>query len=504
MTRSAEAGRAAPLPDERRTVAPHEPALGLGGAPVGMPERTTAVATRSTIMDTNAYRADSGVPLPPRTAQLVARRQEVLGPSYRLFYRRPVHLVSGHGAHLVDADGVDYLDVYNNVASVGHAHPRVAAAIAEQAATLNTHTRYLHDGIVGYGESLLELLPEQIDRVMFCCTGSEANDLAVRVAQAATGGTGVVVTAEAYHGNTALTSGMSPALGTAQPLGTDVRVVPAPDAYRLRMGGTGHPDDAGDPAALGRWMADQVRTQIADLERHGIRFAAFLADSIFSSDGVHPDPAGYLRPVIEAVHQAGGVWIADEVQPGFARTGDAFWGFDRHGVVPDLVTTGKPMANGIPMSALAARSEVLAPFGEQIPYFNTFGGNPVAMAAAQAVLDVIHDEGLQRHAATVGARLLTELRHLAAHHPSVGDVRGAGLYIGVDLVQDPVTRAPDTATALDVVEGLRDRYVLTSVCGPGNVLKLRPPLVFDDDDVDRLCTELDEVLTEVEHRPARH
>lgn len=272
MTRSAEAGRAAPLPDERRTVAPHEPALGLGGAAVGMPERTTAVATRSTIMDTNAYRADSGVPLSPRTAQAVARRQEVLGPSYRLFYRRPVHLVSGHGAHLVDADGADYLDVYNNVASVGHAHPRVAAAIAEQAATLNTHTRYLHDGIVGYGESLLALLPEQIDQVMFCCTGSEANDLAVRVAQAATGGTGVVVTAEAYHGNTALTSGMSPALGTAQPLGTDVRVVPAPDAYRLLLS---------DPATLGRWMADQVRTQIADLERHGIRFAAFLADSIF-------------------------------------------------------------------------------------------------------------------------------------------------------------------------------------------------------------------------------
>lgn len=446
------------------------------------------MATRSTIMDTNSFRPEAAGALPTATAELVARRSRVLGPSYRLFYRTPVHLVSGRGAHLVDADGADYLDVYNNVASVGHAHPRVVEAMAAQAATLNTHTRYLHERVVGYSEDLLGTMPAELDRVMYLCTGSEANDLAVRVAQAHTGGTGVVVSAEAYHGNTALTSALSPALGTAQPLGAAVRLVPAPDGYRA---GT---------ADLGIWFADQVARAIADLERHGVRFAAFLADSIFSSDGVFPGPAGpggFLAPAIEVVHRAGGVFIADEVQPGFGRTGSHFWGFARHGVVPDLVTLGKPMGNGIPVAALAARGEVLEAFGGSIPYFNTFGGNPVSIAAAQAVLDVLRDEGLQARAARVGAMLRDELRVLVADDPRIGDVRGAGLYVGVDVVTDPDTRTPDTAMALDLVEALRDRRILTSVCGPGNVLKLRPPLVFDEADLDRFLVGFAEVLAAV-------
>ncbi|MCG2799111.1 MAG: aspartate aminotransferase family protein [Cellulomonas sp.] len=441
------------------------------------------MATRSTIMDTNSYRPELAGALPAATAGLVHRREQVLGPAYRLFYRTPVHLVRGTGSHLFDAEGNDYLDVYNNVASVGHAHPRVVAAIAEQAAALNTHTRYLHEAVVAYSEDLLALLPDPVDAVMFCCTGSEANDLAVRVAQQHTGGTGIVVSAEAYHGNTALVSGMSPALGTGQPLGTEVRTVPAPDGYRVAT-----PD-------LGLWFADQVRAAITDLERHGIRFAAFLADSIFSSDGVYPDPAGplgFLAPAIDVVHAAGGVFIADEVQPGFGRTGDAFWGFARHDVLPDLVTMGKPMGNGIPVSALAARSDVLRDF--ELPYFNTFGGNPVSIAAAHAVLGVLQDEGLQAHAARVGARVRRELTALAAVDPRIGDVRGAGLYLGVDVVTDPVSKTPDVATALDLVEALRDRRVLTSVCGPGNVLKLRPPLVFDDSDADRLLDAFDDSL----------
>jgi 4-aminobutyrate aminotransferase-like enzyme len=441
------------------------------------------VATRSTIMDTNAFRAEHAAALPPATARLVERRERVLGPSYRLFYRTPVHLVRGQGAHLFDADGHDYLDVYNNVASVGHCHPRVVAATQAQVAALNTHTRYLHDAVVGYAEDLLSTMPDELDRAMFLCTGSEANDLAVRVAQHHTGGTGVIVSAEAYHGNSALTSGMSPALGTAQALGVDVRTVPAPDPYRH------------DVADLGLWFAAQVSAQIDDLERHGTRFAALLIDSIFSSDGVFPDPAGYLRPALDVVHAAGGVLIADEVQPGFARTGQAFWGFERHGIVPDLVTSGKPMGNGMPISVLVARTEVLAAFGEHVPYFNTFGGNPVSVAAAQAVLDVIRDEDLQLHADRVGAVLADELRAIAADDPRIGDVRGAGLYVGVDVVADPATRTPDSATALDVVEGLRDRRILTSVCGAGgNVLKLRPPLVFSDADLDRLLEGVRDVL----------
>ncbi|HUX70177.1 MAG TPA: aspartate aminotransferase family protein [Cellulomonadaceae bacterium] len=446
------------------------------------------MATRSTIMDTNSFRPGMAEALPAPLRELAERRARVLGPSYRLFYREPVHLVRGEAAHLFDADGNQYLDVYNNVASVGHCHPRVVAAMTAQASTLNTHTRYLHEAIVRYSEDLLSTLPDAIDKVMFMCTGSEANDLAVRVAQAFTGGTGVIVTSEAYHGNSMLTSGISPALGTAQPLGRDVRTVPAPDAARLRAAAAGNPE-------LGLWFADQVAAQIADLERHGIRFAAFVADSIFSSDGVFPDPVGFLAPAIEVVHRAGGVFVADEVQPGFARTGQTFWGFERHGVVPDLVTMGKPMGNGIPVSAMAARSEVLAAFGDSIPYFNTFGGNPVSIAAAQAVLDVIRDEDLQLHSDRVGSLMLAGLREMTADHPLVGEVRGAGLYIGVDIVTDPESRNPDQGTALEIIEKLRERRVLTSVCGAGgNVLKLRPPLAFTDADLETFFTAFDEVL----------
>lgn len=451
------------------------------------------MATRSTIMDTNAFRpGDPTGGLPPRTAELVDRRSGVLGSAYRLFYREPVHLVRGSGAHVFDADGNDYLDVYNNVASVGHGHPRVVDAIAKQAAALNTHTRYVHERIVDYSEALLATMPAEDYRVMYLCTGSEANDLAVRVARAHTGGTGVIVSAEAYHGNTELTSSLSPALGSGQDLALDVRTVPAPDPYRA-------PVAAED---LGRWFADQVARQVADLERRGVRLAAFLADSIFSSDGVFPDPAGdagFLAPAIEVVRRAGGVFIADEVQPGFGRTGDAMWGFARHGVVPEIVTLGKPMAAGIPVSAVVAQADVLASFGDHIPYFNTFGGNPVSMAAAQAVLDVLQEDRLQEHAARVGARMLTALRETAANHPRVGDVRGAGLYVGVDMVADPETKAPDVAAALDVVEALRERRILTSVCGPGNVLKLRPPLVFDDQDLDRLIDGFSDALTALGH-----
>ncbi|MCR6492541.1 aspartate aminotransferase family protein [Cellulomonas sp. P24] len=455
------------------------------------------MATRSTIMDTNSFRPGMAEALPAPLRELAERRERVLGPSYRLFYREPVHLVRGEAAHLFDADGNQYLDVYNNVASVGHCHPRVVAAMTAQASTLNTHTRYLHEAIVRYSEDLLSTLPDAIDKVMFMCTGSEANDLAVRVAQAYTGGTGVIVTSEAYHGNSMLTSGISPALGTAQPLGRDVRTVPAPDAARLRAAldaaGAGA-TDLGTPD-LGTWFADQVAAQIADLERHGTRFAAFVADSIFSSDGVFPDPVGFLAPAIEVVHRAGGVFVSDEVQPGFARTGQTFWGFERHGVVPDLVTMGKPMGNGIPVSAMAARSEVLAAFGDSIPYFNTFGGNPVSIAAAQAVLDVIRDEDLQLHSDRVGSLMLAGLRGMTADHPLVGEVRGAGLYIGVDIVTEPESRNPDQATALEIIEKLRERRVLTSVCGAGgNVLKLRPPLAFTDADLATFFTAFDEVL----------
>ncbi|MDI3378785.1 aspartate aminotransferase family protein [Acinetobacter sp. V89_7] len=442
------------------------------------------MVTRSTIMDTNSFRAEHAAALDAETRKLTDKRSQVLGESYRLFYRNPVHLVKGQGQYLWDAAGHKYLDVYNNVASIGHCHPAVIEAVNEQMKMLNTHTRYLHENILNYTEELLKTTPSEIDRAMYMCTGSEANDLAIRIAREYSGGTGIIVSQEAYHGTSELTSGCSPALGSGQALAATTRLVPAPDAYRIAA------DDLGD------WFAAQIQQQIDDMNANGIKFAGFLADSIFSSDGVMPNPVGFLKKAVDVVHANGGIFIADEVQPGFARTGDSFWGFGRHGVVPDIITTGKPMGNGIPVSGLLAKSDVLAAFSDNIPYFNTFGGNPVSMAAAQAVLKVIQEEDLQAHSKYVGAKLHAELSKLMDIHECVGDVRGAGLFIGFELVKDRDSKSPDKALALNLIEELRNTHrVLTSVAGPyGNVLKLRPPLAFQEHDIDWLVSALDQSI----------
>jgi 4-aminobutyrate aminotransferase-like enzyme len=436
----------------------------------------------SNIMDSNSYSADH--PVDPATESLIAARDRILGPAYRLFYQRPVHLVRGEGTRLYDADGACYLDAYNNVASVGHCHPHVVQAVTRQLSTLNTHTRYLHGGIVSYSERLLDTLqsggPDEIDQVMYACTGSEVNDLALRVAEMYTGSKGVIVTADAYHGNTAAVTAISPSIGGATVLGEHVRTIAPPDSYRV-------PTDE----LAARFTADVI-SAIDRLQASGAGFAALIVDTIFSSDGIYPDPS-VLAPAVDAVHRAGGVFIADEVQPGFGRTGEAMWGFLRHGVVPDLVTMGKPMGNGMPIAAMAARSEVLAAFAREVPYFNTFGGNPVTVAAAAAVLDVIEDEKLMRNAADVGSQLRTELARLGADHPRIGDVRGTGLYVGVEVIDE--TGAPDRTGARALVNAMRERRVLISVCGrDGNVLKIRPPLVFSSTDVDWFCTEFAAVL----------
>ncbi len=436
----------------------------------------------SNIMDSNSY--SGGPSTDPDTEKLIEARTHLLGPAYRLFYERPVHLVRGSGSHLFDADGARYLDAYNNVVSVGHCHPHVVAAITRQAETLNTHTRYLHEGIVEYSQRLLATFPAELDQVMYCCTGSEANDLALRVAQRYTGARGVIVTRDAYHGNTEAVTAISPSLGGATSIGPHVRAVPAPDSYRA----------GADVAA--RFLAD-VEAAIADLKAAGLRLSCLIVDTFFSSDGIYPAPS-VLAPAVAAVRAAGGVFVADEVQPGFGRTGETMWGFTRHGVVPDLVTMGKPMANGLPVAAMAARSEVLEVFAREVPYFNTFGGNPVSMAAAGAVLDVIEDEELMANAARVGTALRDELTRMAADDPRIGDVRGAGLYVGVEMVTDRESAGPDRAAAHDLVNAMRDRKVLISVCGAqGSVLKVRPPLVFSLSDVDWFCTEFADALREL-------
>lgn len=430
----------------------------------------------------NAFVPGASDALSADEERLVARRQRLLGSAYRLFYEHPIHLVRGEGTWLYDAQGNAYLDVYNNVASVGHCHPHVVAALARQAATLNTHTRYLHESILDYAERLLATFPDALGRVMFTCTGSEANDLAMRIARHATGGEGIVVTELAYHGVTSAVAAFSPSLGRGVPLGRHVRTVPAPDGYR----GTGD---------VGAAFADSVRAAFADLARQGIKPAAMICDTIFSSDGVFADPPGFLAEAVAAVREAGALFIADEVQPGFGRTGDAMWGFMRHGVTPDMVSVGKPMGNGHPVAGLIARPDLVDAFGRDTRYFNTFGGTPVSCEVGMAVLDVIEGEGLLARAADVGAYMRAGLRQLAETHAAIGDVRGAGLFTGVELVGDRIAKTPDPAITGRIVNALRERRILISATGPhANILKIRPPMVFGRAECDILVGALRDVM----------
>ncbi|MBN8631400.1 MAG: aminotransferase class III-fold pyridoxal phosphate-dependent enzyme [Rhodobacterales bacterium] len=433
--------------------------------------------TRQTAM-LNAYTPGAGH-LSPEDAALAARRAAALGPAYRLFYETPVHLVRGEGVHLYDPDGNAYLDTYNNVASVGHCHPRVVAAMAAQAGTLATHTRYLHDGILAYAERLLALFPPELSHVMFTCTGSEANDLALRIARAATGGTGIIVTDNAYHGVTLATAEMSMSIGAAVAPGPTVFPVPAPSA-------------ANYPKGIAAGFAQAVSDACDRMAAQGIRPALLIVDTIFSSDGVFPDPEGFLEPAADAIRARGGLFLADEVQPGFGRTGSQFWGFQRHGLIPDMVSMGKPMGNGYPLAGLALRPDTIAEFGQKARYFNTFGGNAVAAAVGMAVLDVIRDEGLQQNAATVGHAFTQGLRTLAQRHESLGETRSAGLFIGQTILTDG---QPDPARTARLVNALRENRILVSSTGPqGDSLKIRPPLPFSLANVDQFLTTLDRLL----------
>jgi 4-aminobutyrate aminotransferase-like enzyme len=436
----------------------------------------------------NAFNPDSLDQLDAHTRDMIARRQRVLGPSYKLFYEHPVHFVRGEGVWLYDQEGTPYLDVYNNVPSVGHCHAHVVAAIAQQAATLNTHTRYLHDLVLTYAEKLVATFPTALSNVMFTCTGSETSDLAMRVARSFTGGTGFIVTETAYHGITSAVSEISPSLGAHVPLGINVRTVPAPARYRA---------DGSEVDDIGATFAKHVELAIEDLRRHGIQVAALTTDTIFTRDGVYADPAGFLAPAVAAVRQAGGVFVADEVQPGFGRLGSHMWGFERHDIVPDMAILGKPMGNGLPIAGLVAKPEVLEDFAKRARYFNTFGGNPVSCAAALAVLEVIEREQLMSNAADVGQYLREGLRALAQQHEHLGEVRGAGLFIGADLVENRGAMKPDPALASRIVNGLREKRVLISASGPsGHVLKIRPPLPFSRANADQFLGTLDEVLAE--------
>lgn len=436
------------------------------------------------ILALNAFDMNEAGELGGALGARVSQRARLFGAASVLFYERPLEIVRGEGCWLYDADGVAYLDAYNNVPSVGHCHPRVVEAASRQLSQLNVHSRYLYPGILAYAERLLATFPAALSNITFTCTGSESNDLALRLAASFSGGAGIVVTEAAYHGNTAAVTEVSPIAfkhGTAR---RHVRLVPAPDPQQAPA------DQVADR------FAGQVEAAIAELERDGIRFSALLADSIFSSDGIYADPAGFLKPAVDVVHRAQGLFIADEVQPGFGRTGTHWWGFQRHGVQPDIVTMGKPMGNGYPIGAVVTRPEILAAFCRQVGYFNTFAASPVAAMVGQAVLDVIESEGLMANAMRVGGYLKQRLTALSTRQPVIGDVRGAGLYIGVELVQ-PENGSPAPVLASAIINAMRDRRVLIGAAGKsGHVLKLRPPLCFTAENADQLMMALEEALSQ--------
>lgn len=428
------------------------------------------------ILDLNAYDVGSSDGSDP----LLERRLANVGAASVLFYRRPIEMVSARGAWMTAADGTRYLDFYNNVPSVGHCHPRVVEAVAAQLAKLNTNTRYLNATVEDYLDRLKATLPSALSNVLLSCSGSEANDLAMRVAMASTEGTGFIVTDNAYHGNTAYVTMISPAALKRSVLPDHVVCVPAPDPQNF------------EGANLGKAFAASVQRAIKELKSRGHKLAALICDSIFSSDGIYADPPGFLKEAVAVVKKAGGLYIADEVQPGFARTGDTFWGFGRHRVTPDIVTMGKPMGNGFPMAGMATRPELLECFCQDVGYFNTFGGSPVAAAAGMAVLSVVEDEGLQANSRKIGAYLKGRLLELAKTKSCIGDVRGAGLFIGLDLVHEG---KPDAIKTVQMIDALKANGILIGAAGKfANTLKLRPPLCLTQDEADHFVDVLEKAL----------
>lgn len=448
-------------------------------------ERYTASAEVivRTILDTgweSAARRLGAPGTPPASTPLAARREAVLGPALEpLTYEHPIHMASARGVWMTDVDGRRYLDAYNNVPCVGHSHPRVAEATARQARLLNTNMRYLHASAIELAERLVATCPPSLDTVLFVNSGSEANDLAWRMATTWTGHAGGLCTTRAYHGISEASAALSPESWEGASRPTHVETWAPPDTYR----GT-HGDASEFVAALER-LADR-----------GVAPAATILDGVLTSDGFYDLDPAYVAELVRLTHSAGGLWIADEVQGGHGRTGDAMWSFQRFGIVPDFVTLGKPMGNGHPVAAVITRREIAQRFAAETVFFSTFGGNPVSAAAGLAVLDVLEDERVLPRVQAAGAALRAGIREVATRHPAIGDVRGMGLAIGVEIVSDRAAKTPDPVTTAAVKEGLRDRGVLVGTTGPaGNILKVRPPLAFTAADVPVVLDALEGTLS---------
>ncbi|HMJ82066.1 MAG TPA: aminotransferase class III-fold pyridoxal phosphate-dependent enzyme [Vicinamibacterales bacterium] len=420
--------------------------------------------------------------------EILAARRRFVGGNVSVGYRRPLQVVRGAMQYLFDEAGRRYIDAYNNVPHVGHSHPRVVEAAARQMRALNTNTRYLDEHLAGYAERLAETMPEPLRICYFVNSGSEANELALRLARAHTRQRDLIVLDAAYHGNTTTLIDISPYKfngpgGQGQP--PWVQVVPIPDVYRGEFRG------ATD-------YADTVARAIDRLRAAGVGLCGFIAESCPSVGGQIMFPPGYLTAVYRHVRDAGGVCIADEVQTAYGRIGTHFYAFEEQHVVPDIVVLGKPIGNGYPLGAVVTTEEIAESFDNGMEFFSTFGGSTVSCAVGLEVLDVVRDEQLQAHAREVGDYLLSRLRSLPDRSALVGDVRGSGLFLGVELVRDRETLEPAAAEASDVVNRLREEGVLIGTDGPyHNVLKIRPPMPFSVEDADVLTSALESALLSI-------
>ncbi len=434
--------------------------------------------------------------LPPKPDHLQAekileQRQKILGPNLSISYKKPLHMVRGQMQYLLDVYGRRYLDTVNNVAHVGHEHPRVVAAAQKQIAVLNTNTRYLHENIVQYANDLLATFPPELSVVYFVNSGSEANELAIRMAETVTGQKDMIAVEVGYHGNTGRAISVSSYKfdrhgGSGAPPHT--HIVPMPDVYRGRYR---------DPETSGEQYAAHVRSAVDSIHKKGNKPAGFICESILSCGGQIVLPEGYLAHAYRAVHDAGGLCIADEVQVGFGRVGKTFWGFELQGVVPDIVTLGKPIGNGHPLGAVVTTRAVADAFNTGMEYFNTYGGNPVSCAIGHEVLRIIHDEDLQQHALKTGIYLKEALEELMNRNYVIGDVRGGGLFLGFEMVRDREKRIPATEEADYLINRMREQGILMSSDGPDeNVIKIKPPMCISRTNIAFLIDTLDKILQE--------
>jgi 4-aminobutyrate aminotransferase-like enzyme len=423
-------------------------------------------------------------------ATLAARRDRAFGAGAPLFYSTPLHIVRGQGVELFDPEGRRYVDMYNNVPCVGHANPHVAEAMARQQSTLNVHSRYLHEGIVAFAERLTALHGPEIESVIFSCSGTEANEVALRMARMATGKAGIVCTNATYHGNSEAVGKMT-RIGSGQNTAGDVRAIPFPEMLRPLVPGASEDE-------LCEAYLDRLRQVIRSFEEDGTGFAGLIVCSIFANEGLPDVPRGFMTRATEIVHEAGGLVIADEVQAGYCRSG-VWWGYDVLGFKPDIVVTGKPMGNGLPLAATAASRRLVETFRSATRYFNTFASSPLQAAVGMAVIDVIERDRLAENVAAVGAFLKAALAERKGRFASIADVRGHGLFIGVEIAKTDAAREPDMDKAVDIINRLKDRGFLTSNAGAyRNVVKIRPPLVFKQSHAEEFLTAFDATMAEID------